>query len=73
MAKLATNELREKTLKELIQMRTKLKKELYELRIKNSLRGLKQTHLIKDTRRNIARINTALHYKLMEKNGDNMK
>jgi len=53
-----------KSLKELIKMRKKLQEELYNLKLKNSLRALQQTHLIKLARRNIARINTALTMKI---------
>ncbi|UFX82781.1 50S ribosomal protein L29 [Candidatus Absconditicoccus praedator] len=58
------NEIMQKNVKELVAQRNKLKKELFDLRIKNSMRGLTQTHKIKQTRRNIARVNTALHHKL---------
>jgi ribosomal protein L29 len=39
-------ELNEKTIKELVAERKKLKKELYDLRMKNAIRGLKTTHQI---------------------------
>lgn len=66
MQKLNYKELVEKTKKELVKMRNEQKKELYNLRMKNSLRALTQTHLIKVARRNIARINTALSYKVKQ-------
>lgn len=37
-------ELAEKTIKELVQMRKQLKKELYTLKMKNAIKGLKETH-----------------------------
>lgn len=37
-------ELTEKTIKELVQMRKKMKRDLYELRMKNAIKGLKETH-----------------------------
>ncbi len=46
--------------KELIDQRNELKKELFEYMLKNSIRALKQTHLIRAVKKNIARINTAL-------------
>lgn len=66
MEKLNYKDLVEKTVKELVKMRNEQKKELYNLRVKNSLRALTQTHLIKVARRNIARINTALSYKVKQ-------
>lgn len=57
-------ELQWKTPKELVLMRRKLKQELFELRMKNSLRALKETHKIGEIRLKIARINTILHSKV---------
>jgi len=62
-----------KTVKDLVQMREALRKELYELKMKNAIRGLKETHKIKDVRRQIARVSTFLTYKIKENYGDNMK
>jgi ribosomal protein L29 len=45
-------------------MRKEAKKELFELRMKNSVRALKETHKIGDLRVKIARINTVLHSKV---------
>ena len=66
-------ELAEKTIKELVQMRRQLKKELYTLKMKNAIRGLKETHKIGDAKIKIARINTVLTHKIKEQNGRNMK
>ncbi len=65
--------INEKSIKELVIERRKLKKELYDLKIKNSIRGLKETHKIWDVRVKIARINTVLKSKITENYGNNMK
>ena len=57
-------ELADKNVKELVAMRKEAKKELFELRMKNSVRALKETHKIGDPRVKIARINTVLHTKV---------
>ncbi len=64
MSKLKQDDILQKNTKELVKLRNDLRKELFDLRIKNSMRGLTQTHKIKETRRNIARVNTALHHKI---------
>lgn len=66
-------ELLEKTIKELVLMRKKNQSDLYSLKIKNSIRGLKQTHQILILRKKIARINTILKSKIIEANDNNMK
>lgn len=58
------NDIREKSPKELVAMRKKLKDELFALKMKNAIRGLKETHQIGDVRIKIARINTVLKSKL---------
>jgi len=65
--------LQDKTIKELVQMRRTLKQELYSYRMKNAIKGLKETHKIGDVRVKIARVNTILTLKIKEKNGGNMK
>ncbi|MDO4713148.1 MAG: 50S ribosomal protein L29 [bacterium] len=57
-------ELLSKDIKSLVAMRRQLKQELFELRMKNSLRALKETHKIGDIRVKIARINTVLQSKI---------
>ena len=52
------------TAKDLVSERKTLQKELYELRAKNSIRWLKETHKIGDIRVKIARINTVLKSKI---------
>ncbi|MFZ2150940.1 MAG: 50S ribosomal protein L29 [Candidatus Absconditicoccaceae bacterium] len=66
-------ELSDKGPKELVSMRKKMKSELYALKMKNSIRGLKTTNEIGDTRKKIARVNTVLKSKIKEKYDDNMK
>ena len=65
-------ELSEKTIKELVQMRQKLKRDLYDLKMKNAIRGLKETHKLWDVKIKIARTNTVLTRKIQE-NGNHMK
>ena len=57
-------ELISKDVKGLVAMRKQLKQELFELRRKNSVRALKETHKIGDLRVKIARINTVLQSKI---------
>lgn len=67
--KTATHEMKDllgKSLKDLVKLRNDLKKEMYENTIKNSLRSLNQTHLIGIAKKNIARIQTAMHQKISE-------
>jgi len=64
---LNAQDLRGKSIKELVKMRTDHKKQLFEFRMKNAMRSLKETHLIKVARRNIARINTILKEKIAQK------
>jgi len=62
-----------KSVKELVEMRKKMKKDLFELKAKNAIRGLKETHKIGDIKIGIARINTLLTHKIKENYGNNMK
>lgn len=66
-------QINEKTVKELVNERKKLNKELYDLKMKNAIRGLKETHKIWDVRVKIARINTVLKSKISTNYGNNMK
>lgn len=66
-------ELQDKTIKELVLMRRTCNQELYAYRMKNAIKGLKETHKIGDTRVKIARINTVLSHKITEQNGRDMK
>ncbi len=63
MNKLDMQDLLGRTIKELVQMRKEYKEQLAKYRMQNSMRALSETHLIKETRQNIARINTAITQK----------
>ena len=65
-------ELSEKSVKELVMMRKTLKQDLFGLKTKNAIRGLKETHKIVDTRVKISRINTVLTHKIKENYGNHM-
>lgn len=63
MKPLEKKDLTAKSIKDLVALRNSLRKELYDLRLKNSLRSLTQTHLITLAKRNIAKVNTFLTQK----------
>lgn len=71
MKQLMSKDVLKKSVKELVKMRNTLRKELFEMRLKNSLRSLNQTHLIRLARKNIARVNTALTKKIQEPSSSN--
>lgn len=54
------------SVKDLVSKRTELKKKLFTLKMQNQAWSLKQTHLLKLTRRGIARLNTSLSIKIKE-------
>lgn len=62
-----------RAIKELVKKRWEARKELYEHKMKNSVRWLKQTHLIPQLKKKIARISSILTSKTKSKDGDNMK
>lgn len=64
-------DLSEKTIKELVNMRKTMKKDLHDLKMKNAIKGLKETHKIGDLRVSIARVNTVLTHKIND-NGNHM-
>jgi ribosomal protein L29 len=66
-------DLSDKSPKELVNMRKKMKSDLYSLKMKNSIRGLKKTSDISETRKKIARVNTVLKSKIKEQHDNNMK
>lgn len=68
-----TKDLATKSVKELVQTRTKLNKELHWFKMKHAIKWLKQTHQIKETRKNVARVNTILTSKIKEKYGNPVK
>ena len=61
--KLSVQELLKKSLKQLVELRNDLRKELFDYKLALSLRKLNNTQLIQLTRRNIARVNTAMKLK----------
>lgn len=61
------NELRNRTLPELFKLLEEERKKLFNLRIDKSLGKLKQTHLINEAKKNIARILTVINEKHKEK------
>jgi len=71
--KLLAKDLRKLSVKELVDLRKKLRKELFSLKLKNQAWALKQTHIIPLTRRNIARVNTVLTEKIKENYPDQAK
>lgn len=66
-------ELREESIKKLVEMRKKLRRELFSLRMKNRLRSLKEVDTIGKTRKKIAQINAVLSSKTKEANGSDRK
>ena len=57
------NELREKTADELHEELLRLRKEQFNLRMQRASEQLPQTHLITETRRDIARVKTLIREK----------
>jgi len=57
------NELREKSVEELNQELTKLREQQFKLRMQASTGQLGQSHMVKETRVNIARVKTVLNEK----------
>ncbi len=70
---LFNKDIKWRTAKELVKKRLELRKELYEDKMKNSVRWLKQTHKLPVLKKKIARINFVLTSKAKSKDGDNMK
>ena len=71
--RLLAKDLRNLSVKELVEKRKELRKYLFSLKMKNQAWALKQTHLIPLTKRNIARINTVLTEKIKEQYPDQAK
>jgi ribosomal protein L29 len=63
--KLFFQDLSKKSLKQLVQLRNELRKELFEHRLALAIRKLNKTHLIALVRKNIARVNTAIQHKVV--------
>ncbi len=61
------------SVKDLVQKRNELKKELFELKMKNLTGALKKNSDIRLARKNIARINTILSHKIATTYGSSVK
>lgn len=64
--KILMKDLSNLSIKDLVSKRTELKKKVFILKMQKQARSLNQPHLLKLTRRNIARVNTALSIKIKE-------
>ena len=64
--KMKSNELREKSVEELNSALGDELKQQFKLRMQHSTGQLNESHLVKDVRRNIARIKTVLNQKAGE-------
>ncbi len=73
MNKLDMQDLLGRTIKELVQLRKENKEQLAKYRLQNSMRALNQPHLIEETKRDIARINTAITKKQKDLDSKNNK
>ena len=60
---MTAEELREKTLAELNEELVRLRREQFNLRMQRASEQLPQTHLLRETRRDIARVNTVMQEK----------
>lgn len=61
------------SIKDLVQKRKELKKELFDLKMSNLTGALKKVSDMRLARRNIARINTILSHKIATTYGSSMK
>lgn len=64
--KIFMKDLNSLSVKDLVSKRTELRRKIFVLKMQNQAWALSQTHLLKLTKRNIARINTALSIKIKE-------
>lgn len=73
MSSLVYKELIKKNVKDLVELRKKHKRQLFMLRMQSdrNIASLKDKHGIRVEKKNIARINFALHNKINIKNGNN--
>ncbi len=71
-ARFQMKDLLGKSLKDLIRLRNELKKDVYENTIKNALRSLNKPHLITVARKNIARVQTAMHQKIEKRDTEKL-
>lgn len=66
-------QLKDKSVNELVAMIKEYGKDLFMLKMKNAIRALKQPHLIRQKRKDLARVHTALSAKKSESNGNHSK
>ena len=66
-------DLQGKSIKDLIEMRRKMTKDLHELQMKHAMRAVQKTHEITKLSKDIARVSTFLTLKIKENYGGNMK
>ena len=71
--KLVAADLQKKSIKDLVKLRNEMRKKLFDLRMQNKMRALKETDQIRKCRRNIARVSTILSTKLQETHGDSSR
>ncbi|MYE24526.1 MAG: 50S ribosomal protein L29 [Gammaproteobacteria bacterium] len=62
---MTASELREKTLPELKEELVRLRREQFNLRMQRASEQLPQTHLLREARRDIARVNTVMQEKAL--------
>lgn len=67
------NDLLSLSVKDLVEKRKELRKELFDLKMQNLTGALKKVSDIRLTRRNIARINTILSHKIATTYGSSVK
>jgi large subunit ribosomal protein L29 len=60
-------ELREKTIEELRKLERELRKKIQELKMMKALKKLDKPHLLKFTRKDLARVLTVINEKLRQK------
>ena len=65
------SELREKSVEELQNELLELRKEQFNLRMQKATAQTEQTHMLKNVRRDIARVKTILNQKSDAQSGDN--
>ncbi|NOZ43829.1 MAG: 50S ribosomal protein L29 [bacterium] len=71
--KIFLTDLNEKSIKELVELRRKLRDEQHALKIKHTMRAVTNTSEITQLHKKIARVSTVLTSKIKENNGGNRK
>lgn len=64
-------DLQGKSIKDLIEMRKKLRDQRHALKMKHAMRAVQKTHEITQVTKDIARVSTVLTLKIKENNGGN--